>query len=356
MPKSFTKRFASPQFLSAVALTAALTCLTTPAFASEDAYAQIKQALTTGQTQEALRLVKEGQDKYPRDVQLMFFEGVINAQLGEERAATAIFERMAKDYPELPEPHNNLGVLYAARGDLVKAKTAFERAIFTNPSYATAHQNVADVYSALARKNYGQALQVDGAAQSAPTQMTLLGSLGSKLVGRTGNAPVVVLKTPDTQVAAAEPVKQATPPAASSAAVTPAPAPIVAPATIAASAPAVVAVDTSAIDEVESALANWAKAWSDRDTKAYLNAYATTFKASNGKSRTAWEAERISRIEPRKRISVKLSNVRVTVQGDTASARMSQRYESDSFNGTSPKRMNFVKENNQWRITRETVE
>ncbi|MDP4671490.1 MAG: tetratricopeptide repeat protein, partial [Burkholderiaceae bacterium] len=171
--------------------------LALPSLAATDDYTAIKQALATGQTQDALTLVKAARDKQPKDVQLMFFEGVINAQLGESRAAIGIFERMAKDYPELPEPHNNLGVLYAARGDLEKAKAAFERAIFTNPAYATAHQNVADIYAAMARKNYGQALQVGSDGKTVPPQMTLLGSLtGKTTAAGKVTAPVVVLKTP----------------------------------------------------------------------------------------------------------------------------------------------------------------
>lgn len=52
----------------------------------------------------------------------MFFEGVIKAQTGDTRGAIALFEDMATSYPELPEPHNNLGVLYASKGELESQK------------------------------------------------------------------------------------------------------------------------------------------------------------------------------------------------------------------------------------------
>lgn len=322
------------------------SALAYPVSAASDDYAAIKQALTTGQTQDALNLVKAAREKQPKDVQLMFFEGVINAQLGESRVAIRIFERMAKDYPELPEPHNNLGVLYAAQGDLEKAKVAFERAIFTNPAYATAHQNVADVYAAIARKNYGQALLVDGDGKAVPPQMTLLGSLTGK-----GNAagkvtsPVVVMKTPDAEPAAtvvakaeeAKPVPEPTP--------TPAPAP----------APKAdeTAVKTAAVEQAVDA---WAKAWAARDVKAYLAAYGTAFMPSSGKSRSAWEAERESRIAPRKRIVVTLSDVRTTLNEKDALVRFKQRYESDTFAGTSQKRLRLENENGRWVIIEESVD
>jgi len=47
--------------------------------------------------------------------------------------------------PELPEPYNNLAVLYAARGDHDGARDALLRAISTHPSYATAHENLGDI-------------------------------------------------------------------------------------------------------------------------------------------------------------------------------------------------------------------
>ena len=317
--------------------------LALPSLAATDDYAAIKQALATGQTQDALTLVKAARDKQPKDVQLMFFEGVINAQLGESRAAIGIFERMAKDYPELPEPHNNLGVLYAARGDLEKAKAAFERAIFTNPAYATAHQNVADIYAAMARKNYGQALQVGSDGKAVPPQMTLLGSLTGKTTA-TGKVtpPVVVLKTPEPEPAPTVVAKVEEPKPAPAAAPTPLPKP-----------DDTTVANTAAVEQAVNA---WAKAWAARDVKAYLAAYGTAFKPDNGKSRSAWEAERESRIAPRKRIAVTLSNVRITLDDKGALVRFKQRYESDTFNGTSQKRLRLVSENGRWVITGESVD
>ena len=86
-----------------------------------------------------------------------------------------------------------------------------------------------------------------------------------------------------------------------------------------------------------------------------MAAYATTFKPSNGKSRSAWEAERESRIAPRKRIAVTLSNVRVTLDDKGAVARFNQRYESDTFNGSSQKQIRLVNEGGRWLISDEAV-
>jgi len=61
----------------------------------------------------------------------------------------------------MPEPYNNLAVLYAAEGQERKAAEALEQAIRTNPSYTTAHENLGDLYARMASEAYAKALQLD---------------------------------------------------------------------------------------------------------------------------------------------------------------------------------------------------
>jgi tetratricopeptide (TPR) repeat protein len=48
----------------------------------------------------------------------------------------AVFSKLTEDYPELPEPYNNLAVLYAQQKQYDKARTALEMAIRIHPGYA----------------------------------------------------------------------------------------------------------------------------------------------------------------------------------------------------------------------------
>ena len=57
---------------------------------------------------------------------------------------------MLGDYPELPEPHNNLAVLYAQKGDYELARDELEAAIGAAPDYAIAYENLGDIYARLA--------------------------------------------------------------------------------------------------------------------------------------------------------------------------------------------------------------
>ena len=90
--------------------------------------------------------------------------------------AIAVFTKLTEDYPELPEPYNNLAVLYASQKQYDKARMALEMAIRAHPSYATAYENLGDLYAKLASQAYGKAVQLDesergGEAQSCPLAM-----------------------------------------------------------------------------------------------------------------------------------------------------------------------------------------
>lgn len=322
---------------AAACMASGLSIASFGAFAA-DSYADIKQALSTGEPARAAELVRKARAQHPKDVQLMFFDGVIMAQTGDTRGAVAVFEQMADKYPELPEPHNNLGVLYAARGDLEKAKAAFERAILTNPSYAAAHKNMADVYAVLAKQNYGKALQADVANAPKAPQMTLLGNITPGSAAK----DAVIVASAETQQAKAQPAA----PAEKAEPQTPEP-------TVQPEAPTQPDQSQLAADVEQSVMA-WAGAWSKRDIKGYLASYSDNFDPGR-LSLAAWKQQRTDRIVPRKRISVGISKLRVTVDSDKASVNFTQSYASDTFNGTSNKRLNMALEDGRWLIVKESV-
>jgi tetratricopeptide (TPR) repeat protein len=88
-----------------------------------------------------------------------------------------VFTALTEDYPELPEPYNNLAVLYASQGNYEKAKSALELAIHTHPSYATAHENLGDIYAQLASRAYDRALQLDKTNTAAQTKLAMVKEL-----------------------------------------------------------------------------------------------------------------------------------------------------------------------------------
>lgn len=329
---------ANPQQLLGMATLAASLSFASVNAAAADSYSAIKQALATGEPARALTLLQKAKAEHPKDVQLMFFEGVIKAQMGETRAAIAVFEDMADKYPELPEPHNNLGVLYAAKGDLEKAKAAFERAILTNPAYAAAHKNMSDVYAALAKQNYGKALQVDAANAPKAPQMTLLGNLtpGAKAKDAVLIAMSKSEQRPETKAEPSADAKPEVKPAAPTQSLPDQPS------------------SNQLVKDVEKSVMAWASAWSKRDIEGYLGAYSQDFD-SGRMSLSAWKQQRTDRILPRKRINVDISKLTVSVTGSQATADFEQDYSSDTFNGSSSKRLSLALEDGRWLIVKESV-
>jgi len=340
----------------------ALTALLGSGVVHADDYADITQLLKAGKAAEALTKADQRLAANPKDPQLRFLRGVAQADSGKQADAIATFTKLTEDYPELPEPYNNLAVLHANQNQLDKARTALEMAIRTNPSYATAHENLGDIYAKLASQAYNKALQLDANnANSVKPKLALIRELFSAdATGKTGRpaaaapAPAVVAaQRPAPAPAAAAPAAAPTPAPAVAAApvapVAPAPAPAPAPA-----AP-LAATSDAAIQTVTSAVQAWASAWAAKDMTAYLAAYDKSFDPPGRQSRSAWEKERESRIVGKSKITVQLSDMTVSVNGDKATARFRQAYSADTLNVTSRKTLDLVNNNGRWTIVREST-
>lgn len=120
-------------------------------------------------------------------------------------------------------------------------------------------------------------------------------------------------------------------------------------------APAPAATSDASTQAVTAAVQAWASAWAAKDMKAYLGAYDKSFDPPGNQSRSAWEKEREARIVGKSKISVKLSDIAVSVQGDKATARFRQAYSADALNVTSRKTLDLVNSNGRWAIVREST-
>ena len=106
---------------------------------------------------------------------------------------------------------------------------------------------------------------------------------------------------------------------------------------------------------MQAALNAWASAWASKDMGAYLGAYGRDFDPPGNLTRKAWEEERRARIVGKSRITVRLSDVAVSVNGTKATARFKQAYSADSLNVSSRKTMDLQKVGDRWLIVRESV-
>lgn len=163
LPAALRSRF-SPRHAIRTLGCAVVLCATTwtlPLQAQEAPYAQVQRLINAGQLVDALQTADSWLGEQAKDPQMRFLKGVIQSQQGQNDAAVETFTLITQDYPELPEPYNNLAVLHAAARRYDSARAALEMAVQLNPSYATAQQNLGDVYTQLALQAYGQALKLN---------------------------------------------------------------------------------------------------------------------------------------------------------------------------------------------------
>lgn len=300
----------------------------------------------------------------PKIAQGRFLKGLILAEQGKNAEAIQIFTRLTEEYPELPEPYNNLAVLYASQGQYEKSRQALEMAISTHPSYATAHENLGDIYAKMASQAYDKALQLDKGNVAAQTKLALIKELFSA-PGKGNRAPAKsevpkVALAPAASVPAIAPAKPEPPKPAPVPIVTPAPAPAKpeaakpAPEVRPAPAPAEIKADAEAA--VLKALNGWAKAWSSKNVSGYLGHYARDFKVPGGENRAAWEKNRKVRIGKPKSIHVAIESPHVTISDAShASVTFKQAYKSDALSTSTQKTVVLVKIGDKWLIQQERI-
>jgi tetratricopeptide (TPR) repeat protein len=352
----------------AAALAAAFIGAFAPAWAAPaDDLKEAQKLYGQGKVAPALEKVDVFLKAQPRDAQGRFLRGLLLTESKRVPEAIQVFTGLTEDFPELPEPYNNLAVLYASQGNYDKAKSALELAIHTHPSYATAHENLGDIYAQLASRAYDRALQLDKNNSTAQVKLSMVKDLFSPQKVATGASKSDTKATPKVDPKAApkmdpkvepkvEPKQEAPKTEAKSEPKKPAPPPVVAavqPTAPAVTAPAAAGGEGKA--QVTEAIEGWAKAWSSKDVKGYLGYYAPDFEVPGGATRAVWEKQRAERINAPKSIEVDAKVVSAQISGNEATVTIRQGYKSDTLKTNSMKTLKMVKNGERWLIKQERV-
>ncbi len=321
----------------------------------------IQRLMKQNQMPQALEKVDIYISTRPKDAQGRFLRGLILTEMGRPADAIAVFTKLTEDFPELPEPYNNLAVLYAQQKQYDKARSALEMAIRTHPSYSIAHENLGDVYAKLASQAYDKALQLDSSNAATQTKLSMI----KELISTSSKPGVKPAATPPS----VEPAKTATvtpPKEVPPATVTPPP-PVKAVEKAPEPAEAVKTPETKppvekapvatagSESDISKALQGWASAWSHKDVKSYLSYYASDFQTPNGMARKAWEAERTQRIDKPGKLQVSVDDIKVSLAGDKATVKFRQHYVSATLKSSANKTVVFVKSGGKWLIQQERV-
>lgn len=250
------------------------------------------------------------------DIRAQFAKGVAYAEANQREEAIAVFTQMIETHPTLPEPYNNLAVIYADQGNYEKAQKLLERVIKIRPDYATAQENLGDIYLKRAAEAYGKTLQLDVGNQRAQTKR----QQASNLVASFADAKPAA----DTPSPSPTPARQAK------------------------------NGDVGTVHQVTLAINDWLRAWENRDMDAYLASYTNDFVGQNEASHTTWVKSRTARITGASSISVDYSKLKVILErGNTAKATFLQSYRSDSYQDRTQKTLMLKKVDGKWLISQE---
>jgi tetratricopeptide (TPR) repeat protein len=283
---------------------------------AKESIEEVKLLLKSGNYIKAETLINNAIENNLNDPELLFYRGIIETNLGKSNQAIDTFRQLTERYPELPEPFNNLAVLYAEKGQYRLAKEILEQAIKTNPSYLTAHINLGDIFTKMASESYNKALEIDKSNNVAITKLSMI----TQLFNYQPN-------TKNTTIKVASPITE------------------------------VKDIKLSKKDRernVLSAIQDWKIAWESKDMDSYISSYSPDFVYPNAMTKSQWEKYRTNRIVSKKTISISISDIKLRLKKDKVIATFIQNYKSGKLNQTSNKTLIFFKEKNHWLILEET--
>ena len=276
---------------------------------------EIKLLLKNGNYKKAEGLINNSIESNLNNPEILFYRGIMETNLGKTNQAIDTFRDLTERFPELPEPFNNLAVLYAEKGQFRLAKEILEQAIKTNPSYLTAHINLGDIFTKMASEAYNKALEIDKSNNIAITKLSMITQLFN-YNPNTKNTVIDSIKTKD-EVKIIKLSKKE--------------------------------LRKSILNSIE----NWKTAWESKDMESYLNAYSSNFIYPNNMSKSQWEKYRTNRILPKKIINISISNIKIEFKKEIIKATFTQNYKSGRLNQTSNKILTFIDEDSQWSILEE---
>lgn len=144
-------------------LAAAIAILMTAAVLAQNAsLSDIRSLAEKSRYQDAYASLEVYLRRRPDDDQARLLKGVLLTRMDRIDDAIDAFRSLASDKPGLPEPYNNLAVLYASQGRYELARESLEKAVALQPGYATARENLGDIYARLAHLEYMRAYEIDG--------------------------------------------------------------------------------------------------------------------------------------------------------------------------------------------------
>jgi len=261
---------------------------------------------------EAAEIGEQLLTKHPGHARIQFLTAFAYQKSQKNWKAAYHYKKLILQHPELPEPRNNLAMIFIADGDYEKASELLIDAINTHKSYAIAYQNLNRIYASTASEAYKLALSesAEPPKQRPLIELTALSELNS----------IDSRLAPDTPPAQKTLVDIAN-------------------------------FETLLIEQV----INWAKAWGNKDFETYAGYYSSEYK-TEFETHSDWVKHRRERIMQPEFIKIGVSNVQIRTQNENrAIIEFEQSYDSPNYTDRVIKRLALSRIGSQWKITDETV-
>ena len=117
----------------------------------------VEKLIKARKYQDAVTQINANLKKTPRNVQLRFVKARLQIELRQFDQAKKTLIEITQQFPELPEPYNNLAALAANQGQWIEARDYLELALKLRPSYAIASANLGEIYIRLGAQAYEDA-------------------------------------------------------------------------------------------------------------------------------------------------------------------------------------------------------
>ena len=128
----------------------------------------------SGKSDAAMERIDAWLKARPKDARGRFLRGMILKQQKKIDDAVRVYTELSQDYPELPEPYNNLAVIHADRGEFDKARGLLESAVRANAAFSAAHENLGDIHARLAALSYENALKLDASNKTLSVKLKMV--------------------------------------------------------------------------------------------------------------------------------------------------------------------------------------
>ena len=305
-------------------------CLLLPGVALAAVSTQQLQLLV--EQKKFVKATLEGDDllqQDPGNAHARFLTAYSYQMIAKTDKAISLYQDLIRDHPALPEPRNNLAMIYLEQGDYDRASQMLVSAINTRTSYAIAYANLSQVYKSLASEAYRRAISQSTEPAEYTHDIELTAITGLDIQGSESASQIASL-TESKSVQQEQLAKD-----------------------VATTQTVVNAANenTRLIEKVR----NWALAWSSKDFDNYLKSYAVDYR-DKFNSHEQWVKHRQKRILRPGEINVAVSDFKVSQRGaNRASVNFTQAFSSPSYSDRVIKRLDFERIDSQWKIATERV-